>query len=168
MPPRSLHPTYENPSRRRYSEDIQEEVVSTKERMQIQDIRYELLRYAQHETFEMPAEDARLYEYEILYEKLTIQIMTKHRVQFVQTVVRVIGGAIYVALKLMGAWWMEGWIVSISNELEDPVMQPALESYYIKYFGYARQSNDRMMMWALAKVTLMTIMANLTSQTLVS
>jgi hypothetical protein len=34
--------------------------------------------------------------------------------------VRVVGGFIYIALKLMGAWWIEGWIVSISNELEDP------------------------------------------------
>lgn len=68
----------------------------------------------------------------------------------------------------MGAWWMDGWIVSISNELEDPQMQPALESYYIRFFGYARQSPTRMLMWSLAKVTIMTIMANLTSNTIVS
>jgi hypothetical protein len=33
---------------------------------------------------------------------------------------------------------MDGWIVSLSNELEDPQMQPALESFYIRFFGYAR------------------------------
>jgi hypothetical protein len=47
-------------------------------------------------------------------------------------------------------------------------MQPALESYYIRYFGYARQSPTKMLLLAFAKVTIMTIMANLTTNTIVS
>jgi hypothetical protein len=63
---------------------------------------------------------------------------------------------------------MDGWIVSLSNEIEDDSLRPAFESMYVKVFGYETQTNDKILWLALAKVTVMTVMANLTSNSIVS
>jgi hypothetical protein len=66
-------------------------------------------------------------------------------------------------MKWMGAWWMDGWIVSLSNEIEDPSMHDSLDQLYIKTFGYSKPKPSYNIALMIAKVTIMTIMANVAS-----
>ena len=116
----------------------------------------------------IPSSDASLTLFEQEFERWTLFLIQQGRVQYIQTLIRVIGGVIYVVLKLMGAWWIEGWIVSLSNEIEDPVMHDSLDQLYIKHFGYSKPEPKSVLALALVKVTVMTVMANLTSQTMLA
>jgi hypothetical protein len=67
--------------------------------------------------FEMPSESATLYQVESLFDSLTMMRITRDRVMYMQTCVRGVASIIYVVLKVLGAWWIDGWIVALSNDI---------------------------------------------------
>lgn len=63
--------------------------------------------------------------------------------------------------KFFGAWWIDGWIVSLSNELQDPSIEPALERMYIRHFDYSEPNPNYVLWMMVAKTFFLTIVANI-------
>lgn len=71
------------------------------------------------------------------------------------------GALIYVVMRLFGAWWIDGWIVSLSNEIQDPSIEPALERMYVRHFDYTEPNPNYVLWMMIAKTVIMTIVANI-------
>jgi hypothetical protein len=110
--------------------------------------------------FEMPDEQATLYQVERLFDSLTMMRITRDRVMYMQTCVRGVSAIIYVVLKVLGAWWIDGWVVALSNDIQDPSNEQAMEQLYVRHFGYSNPNPNYVFWFIIGQSLVMTIVAN--------